>query len=227
MKRTIALLTGFMCIMSLTACGENNSSESISESSVTETSEPQITSEISENESELPENSENPIAENVNGKTLVVYYSASGNTAEVAEYIANETGGDLFEIKPVNVYSNEDLDWTNPESRVCFEYENPESRDIELVSTDVADWDSYNTIFIGYPIWWGIAAWPVDNFVKSNDFSDKTVIPFCTSASSGLGESGKLLAEMSGTGNWQDGERFRSGASEDDVKNWVSSLNLN
>lgn len=229
MKRTIAFLASFMCILSFTACGEtdsNNSSESISENSAAEITEQKTEPESSDSEPQSPENSEESVPENTDGKTLVVYYSASGNTAEVAEYIAAETSGDLFEIEPVNVYSDADLNWTDPDSRVCYEYNNPDARDIELVSTEVADWDSYNTVFIGYPIWWGIAAWPVDNFVKSNDFSDKTVVPFCTSTSSGLSESGELLAEMAGTGNWQSGERFRSGASEDDVRNWVSSLNL-
>lgn len=229
MKRTIAFLASFMCILSFTACGEtdsNSSSESILENSAAEITEQKTEPESSDSESQVPENSEEPVSENTDRKALVVYYSASGNTAEVAEYIVAETGGDLFEIEPVNVYSDADLDWTDPDSRVCYEHDNPDARDIELISTEVADWDSYNTVFIGYPIWWGIAAWPVDNFVKSNDFSDKTVIPFCTSASSGLGESSELLAEMAGTGNWQSGERFRSGASEDDVRNWVSSLNL-
>lgn len=226
MKRTIALLAGFMCIMSFTACGDSNSSEPLSENSVTELTEPQTTSEISENKSELPENSEDPLTENADGKTLVVYYSASGYTEKVAEYIADETSGNLFEIEPVNVYSDDDLDWTNHDSRVCYEHENPESRNVELISTEVADWDSYDTVFIGYPIWWGEAAWVVDNFVKGNDFTDKTVIPFCTSSSSGLGESGTLLADMAGTGNWIDGERFRSGVAEDDVKAWVNSLGL-
>lgn len=209
MKKTIALLTGFMCIMNLTACGENDSSES----SVTETSESEIISE-------------NSVTESTDGKTLVVYYSASGYTEKVAEYIVSETNGDLFEIEPVDVYSDADLNWTNPNSRVCYEHENPDSRDIELVSTEVADWDSYDTVFIGYPIWWGEAAWVVDNFVKGNDFTDKKVIPFCTSASSGLGESDKLLADMAGTGNWLDGERFSSNVAEDDIKAWVNSLGL-
>ena len=226
MKRTIALLAGFMCIMSFTACGDSNSSEELSENSVTEITEPQPTSEISENKSESPENSEDSLTENADGKTLVVYYSASGYTEKVAEYIADETSGDLFEIEPVNVYSDDDLDWTNHDSRVCYEHENPESRNVELVSIEVADWDSYDTVFIGYPIWWGEAAWVVDNFVKGNDFTDKTVIPFCTSSSSGLGESGKLLADMAGSGNWIDGERFQSGVAEDDVKAWVNSLGM-
>lgn len=75
-----------------------------------------------------------------------------------------------------------------------------------------------------YPIWWGIAAWPTDSFVKANDFTGKTVIPFCTSSTSGLGESGELLAEEAGTGEWLNGERFSSGASEDEVREWVESL---
>lgn len=77
-----------------------------------------------------------------------------------------------------------------------------------------------------YPIWWGIAAWPVDTFIEANDFTGKTVIPFATSSSSGLGESGELLAEMAGTGEWLDGERFRSGVSETDVQDWVTGLGL-
>ena len=81
-----------------------------------------------------------------------------------------------------------------------------------------------DTILIGYPIWWGIAAWPVNTFVEANDFSGKTVIPFCTSSSSGLGQSGEILAELAGTGNWQNGHRFSSNPSEADIKSWTDSL---
>ncbi len=84
--------------------------------------------------------------------------------------------------------------------------------------------DSYDTVIIGYPIWWGIAAWPVDTFVEANNFSGKTVIPFCTSSSSGLGQSGELLADLAGTGNWQEGMRFRSNPSDDDIKSWTDNL---
>ena len=99
-------------------------------------------------------------------------------------------------------------------------------RDVELTSTTPENWDSYDTVLIGYPIWWGIAAWPVDHFVTDNDFSGKTVIPFCTSASSGIGDSGNLLEKMGGTGDWQEGQRFSSGASASDVNAWVESLGL-
>lgn len=99
------------------------------------------------------------------GKTLVVYYSATGNTKDIAEKIAKITGGDLFEIEPVEPYTNDDLDWTKDDSRVSKEHDDESLRDVALVSTTVDDWDSYENVYIGYPIWWGIAAWPVDNFV--------------------------------------------------------------
>ena len=158
------------------------------------------------------------------GKTLVVYYSATGNTENVANYIAAATNGDLFKLEPTEPYSDADLNWTDDNSRVVREHDNPDERDIALVKSTVENWDEYDTIFIGYPIWWGIAAWPVNSFIEANDFTGKTVIPFCTSSSSGLGESGKLLAEMAGTGDWQEGQRFRSGVSESDVTAWVESL---
>lgn len=161
------------------------------------------------------------------GRTLVVYYSASGNTAAVAGYIADALGADTFELVPQEPYSTDDLNWTVNGSRVNREHDDESLRDIALVADSVDHWGEYDTVFIGYPIWWAIAAWPVNNFVKNNDFTGKTVIPFCTSASSGLGQSGELLAEMAGTGDWQTGERFRSNASRDDVADWVSSLGLN
>ena len=160
------------------------------------------------------------------GRTLVVYYSATGNTEAVANYIAQATGGDLFEQEPVDPYTDEDLNWTDENSRVVYEHDNEDARDVELVADTVDNWDEYDTVFIGYPIWWGIAAWPVDTFVEANDFTGKTVIPFCTSSSSDLGESGQLLAEMAGTGDWQEGMRFRSSASEADVQEWVNGLGL-
>lgn len=164
-------------------------------------------------------------AENAGSKTLVVYYSASGNTKDVAETIAAATDGDLFEITPEEPYTNDDLNWRDENSRVTKEHEDESLRIVPLTATTVENWAEYDRVFIGYPIWWGIAAWPVDGFVKANNFDGKTVIPFCTSASSGLGESGKLLADMAGTGDWLEGMRFQSGASARDIEAWVESLN--
>ena len=156
----------------------------------------------------------------------MVYYSATGNTEAVAQTIADTAGADLFELEPSDPYTDEDLDWTDDNSRVTQEYEDTSLRDVELTVDTVENWEEYDTVFIGYPIWWGIAAWPVNDFIQANDFTGKTVIPFATSSSSGMGDSGELLAELAGTGDWQEGQRFRSGADEADVADWVNSLGL-
>ena len=159
-----------------------------------------------------------------NGKTLVVYYSAQNHTKDVAQKVAENLGADLFEIEPKEKYSEDDLDWTDDDSRVTKEHEDTSLRNVELKTTEVENWDQYDTVLIGYPIWWGIAAWPVDTFVKANDFSNKTVIPFCTSASSGLGESGTKLQKEAKGGNWQKGQRFSSSPSDSTIKDWTDSL---
>ena len=160
----------------------------------------------------------------VGSNILVVYFSAQGHTEEVAQKIADNLNADIFEIEPSDPYNSDDLDWTDDNSRVSREHEDESLRDIELTNTTIPNWDSYDTVLIGYPIWWGIAAWPVNTFVTSNDFMGKTVIPFCTSSSSGIGQSGDLLAEESGTGNWQEGHRFSSNPSDDEIKDWTDSL---
>ena len=159
-------------------------------------------------------------------RVLVAYFSATGNTEAVAGYIAQATGGDLFEITPADPYTSDDLNWTDENSRVVYEYENPDERDTELAADTPDGWDDYDVVFLGYPIWWYDAAWPVDGFVEANDFTGKTVIPFCTSSSSGLGESGSRLAELADAGEWLEGQRFPSSASQADVEAWVDGLGL-
>ena len=159
-------------------------------------------------------------------KTLVVYFSASGSTKAVAETIADELDADIFELVPTHPYSLDDLNWTVSGSRVNREHDDESLRDIALTQTTPANWDDYDTVLIGYPIWWGIAAWPVNNFVKDNNFTGKTVIPFCTSSSSGLGQSGDLLENMANGGTWQSGQRFSSGASSSTVREWAAGLGL-
>ena len=159
-------------------------------------------------------------------KTLIVYFSASGSTKAVAETIADELDADIFELVPAQPYSSDDLNWTVSGSRVNREHDDESLRDIALTQTTPANWDDYDTVLIGYPIWWGIAAWPVNNFVKNNDFTGKTVIPLCTSSSSGLGQSGDLLENMANGGTWQSGQRFSSGASSSTVREWAAGLGL-
>ena len=230
MKRTLSLLMSLVMALSLTACSgnENSSSSQVSsaapESSAAESSASESSSEASSS-SEV--SSQVQAGETASGSNvLVVYYSATGNTAQAAQYIADTTGGDLFELESVEPYTDDDLNWTDDNSRVSQEHADESLRDVELVADTVDNWEQYDTVFIGYPIWWGIAAWPVDGFVEANDFSGKTVIPFCTSSSSGLGESGQLLADMAGTGDWQEGQRFRSGVSQEDVQSWIEELGL-
>ena len=171
-----------------------------------------------------PDTPETPTT--TSSKTLVVYFSASGSTKAVAETIADELDADIFELVPTQPYSSDDLNWTVSGSRVNREHDDESLRDIALTQTTPANWDDYDTVLIGYPIWWGIAAWPVNNFVKNNDFTGKTVIPFCTSSSSGLGQSGDLLENMANGGTWQSGQRFSSGASSSTVREWAAGLGL-
>ena len=227
MKKGIAILMGMMAAASLTACdsGSTASSGDSGSSSAAESS-----ASSSETVPEEPVSEAEPSAsaggEDASGGTLVVYFSATGNTEEAAGYIASLTGGDLFELEPVEPYTSEDLNYSDDNSRVSLEYADESLREVELAADTVENWDDYDTVFIGYPIWWGIAAWPVDGFVEANDFTGKTVIPFCTSSSSGMGQSGELLAELAGTGDWQEGQRFSSGVSEADVEEWLSTLGL-
>ena len=161
---------------------------------------------------------------NNGGNMLVVYFSAQGHTEEVANQIASNLGADIFEITPVDAYTSDDLGWTDDNSRVSREHNDESLQNVELTTTEVPNWDSYDTVLLGYPIWWGVAAWPVNTFVENNNFDGKTVIPFCTSASSSIGQSDTRLAELAGTGNWQSGHRFSSNASTDEIKQFTDSL---
>lgn len=221
MKKLTAFLLGLIMVLGLAACSSENTPAADTSNSSTQENSTTTSGETSDETSTQTDSSAAGA-----GNTLVVYFSATGNTEEAAGYIAEITGGDLFALEPADPYTDEDLNYNNDDSRVSREHEDVSLRDVELVANTVENWDDYDTVFIGYPVWWGIAAWPVDTFIEANDFTDKTVIPFCTSASSGLGESGELLAEMAGTGNWLEGHRFSSRVSRDDVQTWLDELHL-
>ncbi|MCC2253726.1 flavodoxin [Ruminococcus sp. CLA-AA-H200] len=216
------ILVGVTSIGLLAGCG-SNASDTQDDSAQAES---QDNASDAADEDGQDESSDAAVTSSGSGNVLVVYYSATGNTETVANYIADAAGGTLFEVEPAEPYTDDDLNWTDENSRVSREHEDESLRDVELVTTEVENWDSYDTVFIGYPVWWGIAAWPVNQFVESNDFTGKTVIPFCTSSSSGIGDSGTLLADLAGAGDWQEGMRFRSGVDEADVQDWVNELGL-
>lgn len=203
MKKLFTLALGLLMVVGLAACGNTSSADN-----GTKENTQAATQQVKKG-----------------GKTLVVYYSASGHTKDVAGYIAKATNGDVLELQPAQPYTDADLNYRDDNSRVMKEHNNPSLQDqVALVQDKVDNWADYDTVFIGYPIWWGNAAWPVNQFIKHNDFSGKTVIPFATSVSSGLGDSGTNLQKMAGTGNWLEGKRFSSGASESEVQSWVKSL---
>ena len=223
-KREFLLITMCILIVSMLAgCGQ---AESQTQSNTTTESENESSAATTEGDSTETSSETETDGDGTEGKTLVVYFSATGNTGRVAEVIAETTGGELFELEPVDPYTDEDLNYNDDNSRVSQEYADESLRNVELVADTVDDWQDVERVYIGYPVWWGIAAWPVNTFVEANDFTGKTVIPFCTSASSGLGDSGELLAELAGTGDWQEGMRFRSSVSEEDVVTWVESLGV-
>ena len=160
------------------------------------------------------------------GKALVAYFSGSGHTRAVAQEIADHLGADIFEVTPAQPYTTDDLDFNDANSRVSQEHEDESKRNVELAQVTPDGFDGYQTVFVGYPIWWMDAAWPIDNFVSGNDFTGKTIIPFCTSLSSSLGRSGENLATLAGTGNWQEGHRFGESPDASEVDSWVDSLGV-
>ena len=225
-KRGFILMTVCILIVGMLAgCGaRSGQDESQTQSNTGAASENESSAATTEDDSTEASNEAETDGDGTQGRTLVVYFSATGNTERVAEVIADTTGGELFELEPVDPYTDEDLNYNDDNSRVSQEYADESLRNVELVADTVDDWQDVERIYIGYPVWWGIAAWPVNTFVEANDFTGKTVIPFCTSASSGLDDSGELLAELAGTGDWQEGMRFRSSVSDEDVVAWVESL---
>ncbi len=154
--------------------------------------------------------------------TLVIYFSCTGTTKGVAEKLANVTGADLYEIVPAIPYTEEDLNYNDRSTRASSEQNHPDTRP-EIGGEDI-DLTGYSTVFIGYPIWWGEEPRILCTFVESHDFTGMTVIPFCTSGSSGIGRSGDDLAALAGTGNWLEGARHDGGISGDELLAWVNGL---
>lgn len=211
MKRILPLLLAVAMILALAACGDPNSDPTPTPPQTAPTSAEPIPAETAPAET---------------GKTLVVYYSATNHTEAVAQTIADHLDGDLFEIVPTQPYTSDDLNWRDENSRVCREHDDPALQTVELETVTPDNWADYDIVFVGYPIWWQNASWVVTTFVSANDFEGKTVIPFCTSSSSGYGESGKNLAAAANGGDWQEGIRFRSGIDAADVTAWLDGLEL-
>lgn len=156
-------------------------------------------------------------------KKLVAYFSASGTTKKAAEHLAKAAGADLFEIKPAVPYSRADLDWTNKKSRSSIEMQNPDPRPV--ISEQLSNIEDYDTIFIGFPIWWYVAPTIIDTFLESYDFSGKTIIPFATSGGSGMGKTVEVLQALCPTANWKDSKMLNH-ISNTELQNWLRDLSI-
>ena len=156
-------------------------------------------------------------------KILVAYFSASGETARLAKTLAGVIGGDLFEIRPQTTYTAADLDWNNAKSRSSVEMNDPKSRPAMAETPRLA---GYDTVFVGFPIWWYQAPRIIETFLESYDFSGKTVIPFATSGGSGMGGEDVLRSACSKGTKWLPGKRLSSRESMASVQKWVESLGL-
>lgn len=154
-------------------------------------------------------------------KKLVAYFSASGVTKAVAERLATAAGADLFEIKPTVPYTRADLDWTNKKSRSSVEMNNPDSR--PEIAKQLSNMSDYDTVFIGFPIWWYVAPTIINTFVESYDFSGKTIVPFATSGGSGMGKTVEVLKLLCPTANWEKGKMLNR-VSEQGLNTWLNSF---
>lgn len=154
-------------------------------------------------------------------KKLVAYFSASGVTRTAAERLAKAAGADLFEIKPAVSYTRADLDWTNKKSRSSVEMSNQNSRP-EIAET-LSNMTDYDTVFIGFPIWWYVAPTIINTFVENYDFSGKTIVPFATSGGSGMGKTVEVLKTLCPTANWEKGKMLNR-VSEQELKTWLNSF---
>ncbi len=231
MKKIIALLLMITLCVSLAACGnveESGNDKTTNNTAINEenyqeeTSLAEVNSQTAESIAVTESTTELSTEAKNESNILVVYFSATGNTKAIAESIADGLGADIYEIVPEEPYTDADLDYNDDNSRTTLEMNDSAVRPV--ISGTVENFDQYDTVFLGYPIWWGQAPRILDTFVESYDFTGKTVIPFCTSASSGIDSSADTLESLAGTGNWVDGQRFNGNESVDKVMEWASQF---
>jgi flavodoxin len=210
-KRVAACLLIFSLILAFAGCGGTDE----------ENKEANKNKDVTEEEQNKSDKSAD---KEKDGNTLVVYFSETGTTKGVAKTIASVTGADTYEITPAEPYSDADLDYNDSESRTTKEQKDSKAR--PKISSDKIDLTKYSTIYIGYPIWWGEEPRIMDTFVEDNDFGKATVIPFCTSGGSGIGNSGKNLEANAKGGKWLEGERLDGDVSEAEIKEWIGTLGI-
>ena len=236
MKKTVIMTIAALILTGLTACGgsaPSNTAQSGRDASAPKSTAAKTADIPTESASGAAESSNVPgsLSPDTDGsqdtgrehkKVLVVVFSATGTTKGVAEKIAEIEGADLYEIKAAKEYTDSDLNWNDRNSRSTKEQNDSSAR--PEIGSDRISLEGYEKIYIGYPIWWGEEPRIMDTFVESYNFDGITMVPFCTSSSSGIGRSGKNLADNAKSGRWLDGKRFSGGVSESELRNWIDSL---
>ena len=207
MKKRISMIMAICLLLSLTACGVDSGTNSNTESSATHS---QTETPSSDSSVELTEET---------AKTLVVYFSATGNTKAVAGEIARLTGADLYEIVPAVPYTDDDLNYNNNNCRANQEMNDASAR--PAIGSRAIDVSSYDIVFIGYPIWWGTMPRIINTFLDTYDLSGKAVLPFCTSGSSGIAQSVSDIRAAEPAADVRDGLRA-SGANDSSIENWIA-----
>lgn len=152
-------------------------------------------------------------------KALVAYFSATGTTKRIAEMLAYSIGAKAFEIVPKEIYTNDDLDWTNSKSRTTIEMQNRDCR--PKIESKVRNLEQYEVVFVGFPIWWYREPSIIDTFIESHNFDNKLIVPFATSGGSGLGDSYKNIQDLAPNAKVEKGKLFMPGVSESELKNWA------
>lgn len=242
--KKIRKMIGIVCMMAmlvcLTACGPSNGSQvtgektNTSDAPETTVSQQEETDESTDNVASEPTGEQDaPAAEPTdteetgeeNSKVLVAYFSATGTTKTLAEYAADAMGADLYEIVPEEPYTDDDLNYSDRNTRATVEQNDKNVR--PAISGSVENMEQYEIVFLAFPIWWGEEPRIMDTFVEAYDFSGKTIVPFCTSGGSGIGSSGRNMQSLStGDATWLDGERLSSSSSREDMVDWINGLGL-
>lgn len=231
-KKWTKIVITIMACMVLTACGNTTEQSNITEKqNNTEVSESiannntEITSEEETDQTESGTENMNSQVSDTEGNsdndvkdTIVVYFSATGMTKGLSQQLADAIDADIFEIVPMQPYTDADLDYSDDNSRSTLEMNDSSSR--PEISGQIDNFNQYQNVIIGYPIWWSDAPRIMSTFAETYIFTGKTVLPFCTSGGSGIGSSAKNLEKLAGSGTWLDGQRFTNA---DDLISWVES----
>lgn len=217
MKNIISAIFSFVMFVTMSACGNMPNEET--QKVISETVN-NMHRTVTKNETGTSENTE----VNMDNKTLVVYFSCTGTTKQFAGYAAEILGADIYEIQPEIPYTEDDLAYYT-DCRADREQNDPQAR--PAISGSVDNMDSYDTIILGYPIWHGQAPKIIYTFLESYDFSNKTIVPFCTSHSSSIGSSADNLQPLCDDSvSWLEGKRFGSDNSKNTIQKWIENIDL-